>query len=554
MDFLALFNNKDVLAALLGGLVAFVVPRLKCALSTQQASPAHHRRARLPSFWWLAIVASCLGGVVVNGAKQAMRSGPLSIPLKRQQVPLHSQGGVVQHKSAYYGQISVGAPQSQMFEVVFDTGSGHLVLPSTMCRSQTCLDHRRYKRKSSLLAQDIDVDGTLVQPGQMRDQITVSFGTGEVTGVFVRDRVCLGSQIATEPSSESPEAEKGASLLQVGKLAPRMNATTAVSEIAPDAEGDVAPTISDADTLALAAAAKGQIPKAGPALEAVRAAAKVAYQRKTGDGCVDMRLVATTEMSQDPFSSFEFDGVLGLGLNGLSQTSQFNFLETAAGEGSWAPMPGAERTFAVFLAISDKEQSEITFGGWQVSRLHDGDDLAWNQVQDPSLGYWQLQVFSITANGVKTDFCDNGGCRAVVDTGTSLLGVPSLLGRDLAKALRHDANAEGLCEGPGPKLEMDLGNFTIVLDPEDYARPEMASEELRAAAANTTEGNSNATNRACIPMLMHIDLPQPLGPKTMILGEPVLQRYYTAFDAGAQRIGFATAKRDGVRRPPRTFG
>jgi len=381
----------------------------------------------------------------------------------------------------------------------------------------------------------------------------VSFGTGEVTGVFVQDRICLGNAAGKEAVVSAPVAEPGTSLLQVARISARPNATAAVSEGAPAAE-DAAPSVSAADALALAAAEKGQIPKAGPALVAVRAAAKVAYQRRVGDGCVDLRLVATTEMSQDPFSSFEFDGVMGLGLAGLSQTSEFNFLETAAGEGAWAPMPGAERTFAVFLAISDEEQSEITFGGWQVDRLREGEDLSWNDVRDPELGYWQLQVYAIHANGVKTEFCDDGSCRAVVDTGTSLLGVPSILGRDLAKALRHDATEEGLCDGPGPRLELDMGNFTIVLDPADYARPEMASEELRsAAAAGEASGNSSSVNRACVPMLMHIDLPQPLGPKTMILGEPVLQRYYTAFDGGAKRIGFATARRDATHRPSRVF-
>jgi len=538
----ALFGNRDVLAALLGGVAAAAGPKLFSRLSSsQQAATSKSRRASSPPFWGLALLASCLGGLCVHGAKQAVRSGPMSVPLKRQQVPLHSQGGVVQHKSAYYGQISVGAPQSQLFQVVFDTGSGHLVLPSTMCRSETCLAHQRYKRKASLLAEDIDVDGTAVKPGDMRDQITVSFGTGEVTGVFVRDRVCLGEAMRSEPFAEVPTPEQGASLLQVGKISVRPDATPAVSE---------GPSISPPDALALTAAAKGQMPKTGPALDSARAAAKVAYARQDGDGCIDLRMVASTEMSEDPFSSFEFDGVMGLGLAGLSQTSEFNFLETAAGGGAWTPMPGAERTFAVFLAISDEEQSEITFGGWQVSRLRDGEDLSWNYVQDADLGYWQLHVFSISVNGVKTDFCDDGSCRAVVDTGTSLLGVPSILGRDLAKALRHNSSSpDGLCDGPGPRLELDLGNFSVALDPADYARPEMASGELRVAA----NAAANSSVGACVPMLMHIDLPEPLGSKTMILGEPVLQRYYTAFDAGAKRIGFATARREGVRRPARTF-
>merc|ERR1719223_408631 len=48
----------------------------------------------------------------------------------------------------------------------------------------------------------------------------------------------------------------------------------------------------------------------------------------------------------------------------------------------------------------------------------------------------------------------------------------------------------------------------------------------------------------CMPMLMHIDLPEPLHPRTLILGEPVLQRYYTTFDSGAKRVGFGLARHD----------
>lgn len=495
----------------------------------------------MPLCLWVALSASCLGGICVHAAEDAVRGEPFSIPLKRQEIPLHSTGGVVQHKSAYYGQIAVGGPQSQPFEVVFDTGSGHLVLPSTMCRSQTCLDHRRYKRKASLLAEDIDVDGTRVLPGQSRDQITVSFGTGEVTGVFVRDRVCLGDAVIRTSSLDAPSAVPGSSLLQMNKFG-TVNATAGLSENITAEKGNIT-SISAADALILAAAEKGTIPKAGPALEAARAAAKVAYPRKSGDGCVDLRLVATTEMSEDPFSSFDFDGVLGMSLAGLSQTSEFNFLETAAASDAWNPMPGAERTFAVYLATSDEEESEITFGGWQVAHMLEGENLGWNPVLDANLGYWQLEVFSITANGIKLDFCNNG-CRAVVDTGTSLLAVPSELGRSLASSLRHNANSEGLCNGPGPRLEIALANFSIVLDPADYARPETSSHELQAATAAPA---ADAAPNSCIPMLMHIDLPEPLGPKTLILGEPVLQRYYTAFDAGAKRIGFATAHHNAAR-------
>ena len=43
-------------------------------------------------------------------------------------------------------------------------------------------------------------------------------------------------------------------------------------------------------------------------------------------------------------------------------------------------------------------------------------------------------------------------------------------------------------------------------------------------------------------MLMTLDLPEPLGPKLFILGEPVLRKYYTAYDSKGKRIGFSRAR------------
>merc|ERR1719321_1734710 len=83
-------------------------------------------------------------------------------------------------RSAYYGTLMVGTPP-EPFTVVFDTGSGHLVLPSTYCRSETCRAHKRYRRSTSSTGKDINHNVIVVDPGKVRDQISVSFGTGEVS-------------------------------------------------------------------------------------------------------------------------------------------------------------------------------------------------------------------------------------------------------------------------------------------------------------------------------------------------------------------------------------
>jgi len=521
-------SSLEVKSALLGGLAALVVHFTKAALSAKRKSNDRRVfRCRLGLPRLLTAFSCCsLGGLCVHATKNAVEHGPFSVTLRRQVIPLHSEDGVVHHKSAYYGEIAVGTPP-QPFEVVFDTGSGHLVLPSIMCRSATCLSHRRYRRRASLLAKDIDVDGTPVLPNQARDQITVSYGTGEITGIFVQDKVCLGPVVkAAAPSTATATRDgrlaggsaAGASLLQLDR-----SRLQSASQVVEDEDDD-----GSAD-----------------------------------HGCVDLRLVSATDMTEDPFSSFRFDGVLGLGLPSLSQTSEFNFLEASSGAKSWTSLvPDGERMFGVFLAKSVEEDSEITFGGWKSDHMVNGSELAFCNVQDSEEGYWQLEVFGIKANGQALDFCAEG-CRAVVDTGSSLLGVPSDLGDQLVDLLRHPA-VEGVCGNVKlPQLEIDLGNFTVILDPSDYARlefldedpktadaegadaePEGPEEQESAVAALEVSSNATGVEEApnCVPMVMHIDLPPPLHPRTLILGEPVLQRYYTVFDAGVSpRVGFAPA-------------
>merc|ERR1719504_483269 len=122
-----------------------------------------------------------------------------SIMLKRQQYKDTQRHGSndganskVVHKTAYYGRVEIGTPR-QAFTVVFDTGSGNLMVPSTYCRSHACTMHKRFDRKKSTTAEDIEADGSPTRKGSLRDQITVTFGTGEISGVFIKDDVCIGS-------------------------------------------------------------------------------------------------------------------------------------------------------------------------------------------------------------------------------------------------------------------------------------------------------------------------------------------------------------------------
>jgi len=106
----------------------------------------------------------------------------------------------------YYGLISVGTP-AQKFAVVFDTGSGNLLIPGVHCKSLACRRHRRYDEAQSSSSQqlmdvprveeadsqgddDADEDDALVQ---RRHTAKIQFGTGWMSGWYMADKICVGS-------------------------------------------------------------------------------------------------------------------------------------------------------------------------------------------------------------------------------------------------------------------------------------------------------------------------------------------------------------------------
>jgi len=96
--------------------------------------------------------------------------------------------------SEYYGILQLGTPP-QEFEVVFDTGSGNLIIPSTACASDACKMHRRFNSSSSRTAINVafaEAPDDEVKPNGDRDVVTITFGTGEISGVFMKDHICLG--------------------------------------------------------------------------------------------------------------------------------------------------------------------------------------------------------------------------------------------------------------------------------------------------------------------------------------------------------------------------
>mmetsp|Transcript_68667 Transcript_68667/g.172998 ORF Transcript_68667/g.172998 Transcript_68667/m.172998 type:complete len:418 (-) Transcript_68667:249-1502(-) len=165
----------------------------------------------------IATLAPCLVGADLGAAlrKSAVRAAataaslPADAPLSSSIViPLH-RFGPRNHQGAagasfYVGTVSVGHPPQDL-QVMFDTSSGHVLLPHRACKSAACIEHRRYSPWESSTAMDMNFNGSRVQPGHRlarghvsREAATVGYtqsdlGDGDAKAVLVRDSLCVGS-------------------------------------------------------------------------------------------------------------------------------------------------------------------------------------------------------------------------------------------------------------------------------------------------------------------------------------------------------------------------
>jgi len=313
------------------------------------------------------------------------------------------------HKTAYWGTVKLGTP-AQEFKVIFDTGSGNLIIPAKSCDMAGCNPHKKYSPDASSTAAKV-----VNERGESATEI--SFGTGDISGDYYKDKFCIAEQL-----------------------------------------------------------------------------------------CTEVRFVAATAQSAEPFSETPFDGILGLGFKDLSMGDHFNILDDLNAN---AQLPSG--TFAVYL--TDDSNSEITFGGYKPDQV--ASDIVWANVVRES--YWQVGVDDITFNNVETGLCGKG-CQVAVDTGTSMLAGPS----DLVDKLSNKLDAKDDCSNFDglPTIGFKVKSKVLNLAPEDYM--------------DKSEGD-------CSFSIMALDVPPPKGP-LFIFGDPFLRRFVTIYDRDGPRVGFAVAK------------
>ncbi|XP_037284261.2 lysosomal aspartic protease [Rhipicephalus microplus] len=223
-------------------------------------------------------------------------------------------------------------------------------------------------------------------------------------------------------------------------------------------------------------------------------------------------------MIGDLFISSKFDGVLGLGYPNIAMMPGLPLFDNMMEQGVVA-----QPLFSVYIKrnASSNDGGEILFGA--IDNDHYEGNISYVPVNVK--GYWQFDMDGVQV-GYDSSFC-HGGCQAIADTGTSAITGPVEEIRRLNEIIGATrASYDLLVVDCGslrtmPKIAFIIGGKRYVLRPKDY----ILQWELNG-------------EKTCLSGFMGHDTKNSLW----ILGDVFLGRYYTVFDRGNDRLGFAKAR------------
>ncbi|CAG9331646.1 unnamed protein product [Blepharisma stoltei] len=230
-------------------------------------------------------------------------------------------------------------------------------------------------------------------------------------------------------------------------------------------------------------------------------------------GGIQIPGITFAEMTSFPgtyWSSKAFDGIMGMAWVAESEDKITPVYQSMYSLG----LINAD-SFAMYLVPGNGIGSALTLGGYNTSCSKND----WNWIPLLNEGFWEIKIDSITVNGKAIQVT---GMKAVIDSGTPHLVGDSTIVNQINAIIPTVASD---CSNIGslPNVVITLNGVNYTLTGQDYV-VQLNSEGLTSCETGWTPENFPSSLR-----------------NVLILGDLFMHVYYTQFDYGGSRIGFATA-------------
>ncbi len=227
------------------------------------------------------------------------------------------------------------------------------------------------------------------------------------------------------------------------------------------------------------------------------------------------------EATDDPdgvFALTEFDGIFGLGYDGIAM---HNVMPVLYNMHKQSIVP--KKAFSMYVHKVEGEPVGRVFWG--------GSDRDFylppmTYVDIKKKGYFNVTMDRIGVAGQRT-FCERN-CYAIVDTGVSLIGGPKYIIREINAQLgavpvefgEYKVDCDGVAQLPD--VEIGFGGKVFALGPEHYVM------KVR-----------DGSDWVCLTGFMELDLGQQENAFNWAIGDIFLAHYYVEYDLEENRVGFA---------------
>lgn len=228
-----------------------------------------------------------------------------------------------------------------------------------------------------------------------------------------------------------------------------------------------------------------------------------------------------TQEIGDVFIDSSFSGLMGLGFGRLAfkdTTAVFDSIVNS-GQLEWNVM-------SFYFSIFEGEESELLVG--DVDDTKYVGEIHWIHVEPENPYYWTVIIEDVRLGDKAMHLCDDG-CYAAIDTGTSLMSVPS---DKLWLIYEHfDIKCTEI---------VTYEDLIFVIDGKEYVIP---PRDYIITITNGVEddiGFHSDSYDECTLAFSAIDIGPPNGP-IWVLGNIFMHHYYSIYDKDRLSVGLAKA-------------